>query len=66
MPLKINNKYNIGQTVYIITDPDQLERIIVGIKITPLGQIYLLGTLEGELEVYEIEISETKRYDIGG
>jgi len=66
MPLKINNKYNIGQTVYICTDPEQLERLIIGIKITPLGHIYILGTLDGEIEVFEIEISETKRYDISG
>lgn len=61
MALVINNKFNFGQTVYLITDKDQLPRMVVSISIRP-GEIIWYGLCHGTLysEHYEMEVSETK------
>lgn len=61
MALKIDNKFKVGQLVFLIADNDQLERQVIGIVVTPLGLMYVLTCNgEGTTEHYEIEISETK------
>lgn len=62
MALKINNTFSIGQIVYFVTDSDQLDRLIVYIKVTPNGVLYGISSFEEEIECYEIELSDTKRY----
>ena len=57
----IENKFYIGQMVFLITDEDQRPRIISSFQVLPGG--YLLYALScGALNSnhYDIEISESK------
>ena len=60
--LKINNKFDIGQTVYLITDPDQNKRLVTNIIVTPIGVMYGLTFGDDESIHYEIHITEEKSY----
>lgn len=58
MILKTNISFEIGQQVYVLTDPDQLPRQVVYIKVTPNGVLYGISSLGEEFECYEIELTE--------
>lgn len=57
----IDNRYNLGQTVYLLTDQEQLSRIVTFIKICP-GNIvcYELSCGSHSSEHYDMEISGEK------
>lgn len=55
--MQIDNKFNLGQIVYLITDEEQKERMVVGIQVRPIGIIYLIQHLATETFHYEIEIT---------
>ena len=60
--MEINNTYNIGQTVYLITDSEQEERVVVAITVTQkkvLHYTLVCGTEESTHCDYEI--SDSKR-----
>lgn len=50
-------KYSIGQTVYLRTDADQLERLVTGINIRPNGISYALTNGTNESYHYDFEIT---------
>ena len=54
----VDNKYNIGQTVYLKHDPEQLKRIVQSIQINPGNLSYCLGCGSVGSWHYEFEISE--------
>lgn len=56
----INNKHEIGDIVYLITDADQLKRIVFSIVVYKTDIIYKVtaGTIISEH--YEFEISDEK------
>lgn len=54
----VDNKFNIGDTVYLKTDKDQLPRIVTSIRIFPTGVCYCLSQGTTDTIHYEIEISE--------
>ena len=55
----IDNKYNIGEVVYLLTDESQLKRIVVGIVIR--SGVHVLYELAcGEMRSYHIECEITK------
>ena len=57
--MTINNRYKIGETVYLVTDPEQYARIITGIKVRPGGLLmYELSCAEEASEHYDFEISD--------
>lgn len=59
----IDNKYSIGQVVYLLTDEDNLKRIVTAINVRSGGYItYELS--QGAYTSYHIEseISKTKIY----
>lgn len=57
--MNINTKYDIEQIVALKTDPQKLERMIVGIKVNPeLTPIYYLNQGTNESSHYECEIQE--------
>lgn len=58
--MKIENKFNIEQKVYLITDPDQLVRIVTALKILPRGVVYELSCGSTSSEHYDFEITEEK------
>ena len=54
----IEPEYEIGEIVYLITDPDQRARVVYGINIRPGGSlIYSLGMGAMFTEHYGLEIS---------
>lgn len=54
-------KFEPGDAVYVIADPDQAMRQVISIVITPNGLMYTLR-MDGELvDYYEIELSESIR-----
>lgn len=55
--MKIFTQYDIGQIVYLKTDPEQLKRIITRIMISPEGVGYQLAHGSDASEHYDIEIS---------
>jgi hypothetical protein len=57
--MKINTKYNIEDSVYLVTDAEQSERIIISITILPNSLIVysvMCGTESSEH--YEFELCE--------
>jgi hypothetical protein len=60
----INNKYEIKQIVYLITDPDQYPRIITSIKVHDGGELlYETSCGKDSSNHYEFEISTEKSYN---
>lgn len=59
--MKIKPKLSLGQIVFLVIDPDQYERIVVGINVTFNGFLYELrdNTHESSFHSY-IEISEVR------
>lgn len=55
-------KYHIGEIVYLISDSDQLPRIITGIMFRPHGFCYYISCATEETRHYEIEVSHEKTY----
>lgn len=56
----IDNKYELGEIVYLVTDTEQAARIITGIIIRPTGIIYYLSCGKEEGNHYEIEMSRER------
>ena len=59
----INNKYDFGDIVYLKTDPEQNKRVVVGINVTPNGDIlYRISQGTINSDHYDFEISEEKDF----
>jgi len=57
----INNKFNLGDIVYLKTDIDQRARIVTGIKVRMNDLIiYELSYTDVTTNHYEVEISNEK------
>lgn len=53
-------EYNIGDEVYLKTDPDQLRRMVTGYTVRPIGILYLLSSGSSEGQHYSVEITKDK------
>jgi len=58
--LEINNKFDIGEPVYLRTDPDQYTRMVIGIYVEDNNITYCLGFLSDVSYHQSIEISREK------
>lgn len=56
--MTINNKYNIGDAVYLVTDPEQLRRIVIGILVREHGMMYHVSYINDAQYCYECELSD--------
>ena len=56
----IDNKYEIGDKVFLLTDVDQAERIVTGIYISPNGLTYELSCGNSDSTHYDFEITKKK------
>lgn len=57
----INNKFNLGDVVYLITDTEQRPRIVTGIKVRMNELlVYELASICEETNHFEVEISKEK------
>jgi hypothetical protein len=62
--MTINNKFKLGETVFLKTDPDQYARIIVALQITvDGGMLYKLAINMSEQWHYEVELQREKTPD---
>lgn len=52
--------YDIGDTVYLVTDNERLKRMVVGIFISPEGVAFKLACGTGESYHYAFEITKDK------
>lgn len=53
----IENKFNLGDTLYLKTDTEQSPRLLTGINVSPSGILYSLSRGTEETKHYDIEIS---------
>ncbi len=53
----VENRYNIGQIVYLKTCPEQKEYMVTGLTIRPHGIVYILNYGIQESDHFEIELS---------
>lgn len=58
--MTIQNKYKIGQKVYLITDEEQKERIVTAIVVRPGVLVYEIGCVEECSSHYEFEVTDEK------
>ena len=59
--MKINNKYNHFDEVYLVADSDQNLRLVIEIKILPTNLLIYILSCNGEFsEHYEDELSKEK------
>lgn len=58
--MKISTKYDLGDMVYLVTDPDQKERMVVSIEIRPNSVMYNLVCAEQNSWHYEMEMQVEK------
>ena len=59
-----DNKYEIGQLVYLKTDTEQYQRIITAITLRETGIIYEVSQGEKVSSHYEFEITEQINIEI--
>lgn len=57
-------RYNYGDIVYLITDKEQLERMVVGHHVRDTSVQYILACGPSESYHYEAEILTTKNWKI--
>jgi hypothetical protein len=60
--MKIDNKFNLEEVVFLITDADQYARIITGIQIYKNGILYRLACGTSDSWHYEYEIATDKNF----
>lgn len=62
MTLKIEIAYQIGDIVFLKTDPEQNERMVTEIRVRQNSILYSLSCGTTDSQHYEIEISTNKKY----
>jgi len=60
MAIVTDNKYNIGDTVYLVTDKEQLPRVVYCFLVYRQEIIYRLASGIVTSDHYDFEISDTK------
>ena len=55
-------KFKIGEIVFLITDPEQSERIVTGYTVRPNTICYYVSYVGLETVHYDIEIATTKNW----
>ena len=58
--MKINNKFELRQVVYLKTDVDQSPRLVTSIRIDSTGLIYQISCGTQTSDHFDFEISEIK------
>lgn len=58
--ITLDNRFNIGETVYLKTDREQLPRIVFGFWVTKREILYKLASGKETSEHYDFEISLEK------
>ena len=56
----LDNKFNIGDTIYVITDQEQLPRIVTQLEITRSEIVYVCYQSTNVSRHYDFEMSKEK------
>jgi len=56
-------QHELGDTVYLKHDPEEVVRMVTGIVIRPTGVLYQLSAANVETAHYAIEISKERKSD---
>ncbi|MCE7039199.1 hypothetical protein [Dyadobacter sp. CY312] len=56
----LENKFDIGETVYLKTDIDQYERLVTGFRVRETSIVYYLSMETKETEHFHFEISRVR------
>lgn len=62
--MKIDNKFNIGDYVYVITDKEQDVGIITSIMISQFELVYLVSRNSITDRFYDFELSSDKLFKL--
>jgi len=62
--MKIELDFNLGDLVFLKTDPDQKQRMVTKINITPAGVYYNLNCGVEESDNYSIEMTADKDWNM--
>jgi hypothetical protein len=62
--MNINNKFEIGEIVYLVTDPEQFPRLVFGFLVSENSLLYRLACGVVTSDHYSMEISKEKNYNI--
>jgi hypothetical protein len=62
--MRIDNKFEIEDVVFLITDIEQRQRLVTGIQISKNSIIYRLAEGTNESWHYDYEIAIDKNYNI--
>lgn len=54
--------FEIGQTVYVVTDPDQYARIVTGYTVRKNLIYYLVSFVDNEKQFEDYELTNEKTY----
>lgn len=60
--MNIDNKFSIGEVVFLITDTEQKMRLVTGIQINKNGLIYRLAEGTNDEWHYDFEIATDKNF----
>jgi hypothetical protein len=60
--MTIQNKFELEEIVFLITDTDQYQRIVTGIQVSKNSILYRLACGVNESWHYEYEIARDKKY----
>ena len=60
MKITIDSDYQIGEFAYVKTDPDQNQRVVIGINITPNDLLYDVSLCNAVSSHYGFELSTEK------
>lgn len=52
------SKYNFGDIVYLVTDPDQLKYIVCEIEFRPGSVVYVVSSGKETYTAYEFELTD--------
>ena len=58
--VKINNKFNIGDTVYLITDPEQSANLVTAIRVCRNHLEYELSYVSSRFYAEDFELSSER------
>lgn len=58
--MMIDNRFDIGQLIYIKTDPEQNQRIVTGVCVRPNSILYEVSFGASSSSHYDFELSEEK------
>jgi len=62
--MSIDNKFEIGEIVFLITDTDQSQRMVTGLTIRKDCIIYYLTCGITETSHYDYEIASDKNFNL--